>query len=244
MAYGAEPVELPTILLVPPARWKAVDETIGRINQFDWLIFTSVNGVTPFMQRVQANGKDARVFAKLRIGCIGPRTARELEQYGLKADLIPDEYQAEGIIAALAKEGVRGSRVLIPRAEVAREILPDQLRELGAQVEVVPVYRTIVPKVDVEPFKQQFQEGRIDVVTFTSSSTVRNFIELLGGAEAARHLVAQTVVACIGPITAKTAEEYGLAVTIMPVENTVPALAEAIAKHYSEGVSVGMTTSR
>jgi len=244
MAYGAEPVELPTILLVPPATWKAVDETIGRINQFDWLIFTSVNGVTPFMQRAQANGKDARVFAKLRIGCIGPRTAQELEQYGLKADLIPDEYQAEGIIAALAKEGVRGSRVLIPRAEVAREILPDQLRELGAQVEVVPVYRTIVPKVDVEPLKQQFQEGRIDVVTFTSSSTVRNFIELLGGAEAARHLVAQTVVACIGPITAKTAEEYGLAVTIMPVENTVPALAEAIAKHYSEGVSVGMTTSR
>jgi uroporphyrinogen III methyltransferase/synthase len=98
--------------------------------------------------------------------------------------------------------------------------------------------------VDVEPVKQQLQEGRIDVVTFTSSSTVRNFVELLGGAESARHLVAQAVIACIGPITARTAEEYGLAVTIMPAENTVPALAEAIAKHYSEGVSVGMSAPR
>jgi uroporphyrinogen III methyltransferase/synthase len=244
IAYGAEPVELPAILLVPPATWEGVDEVIGRLSQFDWVIFTSVNGVTPFMQRVEAKGKDARAFAKLRIGCIGPRTAQELERYGLKADLVPVEYQAEGLIAALAREGVGGRRVLIPRAEVAREILPDQLRELGAQVEVVPVYRAIAPAVDVEPVKQQLQEGRIDVVTFTSSSTVRNFVELLGGAESARHLVAQAVIACIGPITARTAEEYGLAVTIMPAENTVPALAEAIAKHYSEGVSVGMSAPR
>lgn len=244
MAYGAEPVELPTILLIPPATWKAVDEAVGRINRYDWLILTSVNGVKPFMQRVQASGKDARAFASLRIGCIGPRTAQELAQYGLKADVIPAEYQAEGIIAALATEGVRDRRVLIPRAEVAREILPDQLRELGAHVDVVPVYRTIIPNVDVEPFTRQFQEGRIDVVTFTSSSTVRNFVELFGGAEPARHLVAQSVIACIGPITAKTAEDYGLAVSIMPAENTVPALAEAIIKHYSEGVGVGTTASR
>jgi len=244
MAYGAEPVELPTILLVPPDTWKIVDEAIGRITQFDWLIFTSVNGVKPFMQRVQALGKDARTFATLRIVCIGPRTAQELGRYGLKADVIPVEYQAEGVIAALSKVGVRGSRILIPRAEVAREILPDQLLELGARVEVVPVYRTVMPHVDIEPFKQQLREGRIDVVTFTSSSTVRNLVELLGGAESARHLIGHTVVACIGPITAKTAEEYGLAVAIVPTENTVPALAEAIAKHYSEGVGVGMTTSR
>lgn len=242
-AYGAEPVELPTIALVPPLSWEAVDEAIGRISRFDWLIFTSVNGVTPFMQRVRANGKDARAFATLRIGCIGPRTAQELERYGLRPDLVPVEYQAEGIIAALANEGVRGRRVLIPRAEVAREILPDQLRELGAHIEVIPVYRTTIPAVDVEPFKQQLQEGRIDVVTFTSSSTVRNFVELLGGIEPARDLVAQAVIACIGPITARTAEEFGLAVTIMPAENTVPALADAIAKHYSEGVGVGLTAS-
>jgi uroporphyrinogen III methyltransferase / synthase len=244
VAYGAEPVELPTIHLVPPASWEAVDQAIGRIDQYHWLIFTSANGVTPFMRRVQAMGKDARAFAKLQIGCIGPRTAQELGQYGLKADLVPAEYQAEGIIAALAKENVRGRRVLIPRAEVAREILPDQLRELGAKVDVVSVYRTIVPAVDVEPLKQQLQEGRIDVVTFTSSSTVRNFVELLGGAETARRLVTQAAIACIGPITARTSEEYGLTVTILPVHNTVPALAEAIAKHYSEGVGVRMTTSR
>ena len=244
MAYGAEPVELSTIRLVQPTNWEAVDEAIDRISRFDWLIFTSVNGVTPFMQRLHAKGKDARAFATLRIGCIGPRTAQELEQYGLKADLVPVEYQAEGIISALAKENVRGSRILIPRAEVARELLPDQLRELGAQVEVIPVYRTTVPAVDVEPFKQQLREGRLDVLTFTSSSTVRNFVELFGGAESARQLVAQAAIACIGPVTARTAEEYGLAVTIMPAENTVPALAEAIARHYSEGVGVAVTTSR
>jgi uroporphyrinogen III methyltransferase / synthase len=244
VAYGAEPVELPTIHLIPPASWEAVDQAISKIDHYDWLIFTSVNGVTPFMRRVQTMGKDARAFAKLRIGCIGPRTAQELGQFGLKADLVPAEYQAEGIIAALSKERMRGSRVLIPRAEVAREILPDQLRELGAKVDVVSVYRTIVPAVDVEPLKQQLQEGRIDVVTFTSSSTVRNFVELLGGAETARRLVAQAAIACIGPITARTSEEYGLNVTILPAHNTVPALAEAIAKHYSEGVGVGMTTSR
>ncbi len=244
MAYGGEPVELPTIHLAPPASWKAVDQAVGRMDQYQWLIFTSVNGVTPFMQRLQATGKDARAFATLRICCIGPRTAQELERYGLKADLVPTEYQAEGLIAILAKEHVRGRRVLIPRAEVAREILPDQLRELGAQVDVVPVYRTVAPAVDVEPLKQQLQEGRIDVVTFTSSSTVRNFVELLGGTESARHLVAQAAIACIGPITARTAEEYGLTVTILPTENTVPALAEAIAKHFRDSVRVGMTTSR
>jgi len=131
---------------------------------------------------------------------------------------------------------------LIPRAEVAREILPDQLRELGATVEVIPVYRTIAPAVDVASLTQQLHDGQVAVVTFTSSSTVRNFVELLGGWDRVRPLLAGVVVACIGPITAHTAEEYGMTVTVTPDENTVPALAEAIVRHFKDGARVAVST--
>ena len=239
-AYGAEPVEVPTIQIVPPASWQALDDAITRLGTYQWLIFTSVNGVGPLMDRLQVAGKDARALANLRICAIGPRTAQELKTHGLTADLVPAEFQAEGVIAALARVGIRGNRILIPRAEVAREILPEQLRELGAIVEVIPVYRTIVPTVDVAALTQQLQDGLVAALTFTSSSTVRNFVELFGGQETVRRLVAQVAIACIGPITARTAEEYGLTVTIMPTENTVPALAEAIVKHFSEGARVAV----
>ena len=237
-AYGAEPVEIPTIQIVPPANWQAIDDAMTRLSTYQWLIFTSVNGVRPFMDRLHTAGKDARALANLRLCAIGPRTAQELGVYGLTPDVVPAEYQAEGVIAALAHVGIRGSRILIPRAEVAREILPKQLRELGATVDVTPVYRTIAPAVDVASLTQQFNEGQVAAVTFTSSSTVRNFVEVFGGRDAVKPLVARVVIACIGPITARTAEEYGLMVTVMPAENTVPALADAIVRHFKEGASV------
>jgi uroporphyrinogen III methyltransferase/synthase len=233
-AYGAEPVEIPTIQIVPPASWQAIDAAVTRLGIYHWLIFTSVNGVRPFMERLHVAGKDARALANLRLCAIGPRTAQELGTYGLTPDVVPTQYQAEGVIAALAHAGVRGSHILIPRAEVAREILPEQLRELGATVDVIPVYRTIAPAVDVAPLTKQFYDGQVAAVTFTSSSTVRNFVEVFGGRDAVIPLVARVVIACIGPITARTAEEYGLTVTVMPAENTVPALAEAIVKHFKE----------
>jgi uroporphyrinogen III methyltransferase / synthase len=241
-AYGAEPVEVPTIQIVPTASWQAIDDAIISLSSYHWLIFTSVNGVRPFMDRLHAAGKDARALANLRLCAIGPRTAQELGTYGLTPDLIPTEFQAEGVIAALSHVGIHGVRILVPRAEVAREILPDQLRELGAIVEVIPVYRTIAPAMDVTSLTEQLQNGQVAVVTFTSSSTVRNFVELLGGPDKVRPLLAGTVVACIGPITARTAEEYGMTVTVMPPENTVPALAEAIVRHFKEGVRVAVST--
>ena len=241
-AYGAEPIEVPTIQIVPPASWQAIDDAVTRLNTYQWLIFTSVNGVRPFMNRLHAAGKDARALANLRLCAIGPRTAQELETYGLTPDIIPTEFQAEGIIAALTDLGIRGSRVLIPRAEVAREILPEQLRELGATVDVIPVYRTISPAVDVASLTQQFHDGRVAVVTFTSSSTVRNFVEVFGGRNAVKSLLEEVVVACIGPITARTAEEYGLTVTVMPAENTVPALADMIVKYFQKGARVTVST--
>jgi uroporphyrinogen III methyltransferase/synthase len=240
-AYGAEPVEVPTIQIVPPASWQAIDDAIGRLSTYQWLIFTSLNGVRPFMDRLYAAGKDARALANLRLCAIGPRTAQELGVHGLTPDIIPTEFQAEGVIAALAHVGIRGNRILIPRAEIAREILPDQLRELGATVEVIPVYRTIAPAVDVASLTQQLHDGQVAVVTFTSSSTVRNFVELLGGRDRVRLLLEGVVVACIGPITAHTAEEYGVAVTVMPDENTVPALAEAIVRHFKDRARVAVS---
>jgi uroporphyrinogen III methyltransferase/synthase len=241
-AYGAEPVEVPTIQIMPPNSWRATDDAMTRLSTYQWLIFTSVNGVRPFMDRLHAAGKDARALANLRLCAIGPRTAQELGTYGLTPDVIPTEFQAEGVLAALAHVGVRGNHILIPRAEVAREILPAQLRELGAIVEVIPVYRTIAPAVDVASLTQQLHDGQVAVVTFTSSSTVRNFVELLGGKDKVRPLLAGVVVACIGPITARTAEEYGMTVMVTPDENTVPALAEAIVRHFKDGARVTVST--
>lgn len=233
-AYGAEPVEVPTIQIVPPATWQEIDEAVTRLTTYQWLIFTSVNGVRPFMERLHAAGKDARALANLRLCAIGPRTAQELGTHGLTPDIVPTEFQAEGIIAALTGVGIRGNRILIPRAEVAREILPEQLRELGAVVDVIPVYRTIAPAVDVASLTQQFHDRRMAVVTFTSSSTVRNFVEVFGGRDVVIPLLAGVVVACIGPITAGTAKEYGLTVAVMPEENTVPALGDAIVKYFKQ----------
>ena len=230
--YGAEPVAGPTICIVPPLDWKPVDQALAEIGTYDWIIFTSVNGVDRFMTHLRSKGFDARCLGGRRLCCIGPRTAQELERFGLRADLIPAEYQAEGVLAALTQEEIRTSRILIPRAEVAREILPNELRARGAHVDVVSVYRTLTPDLNAEGWWQELRDHRLDVITFTSSSTVRNFVAMLGGREVVRPLLQSVTIACIGPITATTAKEFGLTVSVMPSENTIPALVEAIAHHY------------
>ncbi len=230
--YGAEAIEAPTIKIVSPLDWAPVDHAISTIETYDWIIFTSVNGVDRFMTRVWGKGLDSRCLAGRQLCCIGPRTAEELEKFGVKADLIPADYQAEGVLESLARQDLTKVRILIPRAEVARELLPEELRAQGAHVDVVPVYRTVTPAQDGADWRQLLVDHRIHVVTFTSSSTVRNFVTMLGGVDAVRSLMQSVTIACIGPITAKTAEEYSLTVSIMPKENTVPALVEAIAHHY------------
>ena len=160
--------------------------------------------------------------------------------FGVRADVVPAEYQAEGVLAALNQQELRKSRILIPRAEVARDLLPDELRAAGAHVAVVAVYRTLTPDHDFEEWRQELMSHRIHVVTFTSSSTVRNFVSMLGGVDTVKPLLQSVTVACIGPITAKTAEEYGLTVSIMPNENTIPALVDAIAHHYGNREQVTM----
>lgn len=233
-AQGGEPVEVPTIQIVPPADWTALDQAIAQLSRYQWLVFTSVNGVRPFMDRLRGLGKDARALAGMRICCIGPRTAEALARFGLSADVVPAEYQAEGVIAALSAAGIAGQRVLIPRAEVARELLPQELTALGAQVDVVTAYRTILPPVERESVKDLLRHGEIAVATFTSSSTVKNFCSIFEHQDEMRKLMNGCLIACIGPITAKTARELGLQVTITAAENTIPALVDALVRYFSD----------
>ncbi len=236
--FGAEPIECSTLDIIAPESWEQVDEAISQLQKYQWLVLTSVNGVQAFMTRLRFHGLDIRSLAGLRLCCIGPRTAEEAATYGIHADVIPDEFQAEGVIASLQKVGIRGQCVLIPRAEVAREILPEQLRELGAIVDVVPVYRTVSPSVDIENLKKRLLQGDIHFLTFASSSTVRNFCQLFENQNEMAQATKETVIACIGPITAQTVIEQGLSVDIIAKENTLPALAEAIVRHVQPNSSV------
>ena len=230
-ASGGEAVECPTIEIVPPEDWAPLDRALEQLSTYNWLIFTSVNGIAPFMNRLLESQRDVRALAGLTICCIGPRTAEALAVYGLRADVIPEQFQAEGMLEALAARQMRGARILISRALVARDILPDQLRIQGAEVNVVPVYRTIPPAVETDRLIEQFRARAIDVISFTSSSTVRNFVKLFSTADEMLRLVGETTVACIGPITAATAREAGLTVKIMAAQNTIPALADAIVQY-------------
>jgi uroporphyrinogen III methyltransferase/synthase len=236
-AQGGEPVECPTIEIVAPPTWEALDQAIAQLASVDWLVFTSMNGIAPFMNRLYKHGRDVRALASLKICCIGPRTAQELMRYGLQADLVPDEYQAEGVIESFRRIGVAGRRILIPRAEVARELLPADLMAMGAKVTVLPVYRTVKPKEAVVSLTQRLTDRTIDMLTFTSSSTVRNFASLFESPEEMARLAQGIPAACIGPITAETARELGLSVTIQARENTIPALAEAIVEYYGRSSS-------
>jgi uroporphyrinogen III methyltransferase/synthase len=242
-AAGGEAFECPTIEVVPPEDWGPLDRALERLSAYNWLVFTSVNGIAPFMARLSETQRDVRALAGLKICCIGPRTAEALSSYGLRADVVPDQFQAEGILEILDERQVRGARMLIPRALVAREILPDQLRLRGATVDVVPVYRTIRPALASDRLIEQFRARAIDIVSFTSSSTVRNFVEVFSSQDEMVRLVGGTTVACIGPITAATAQEVGLTVHMMAGQNTVPALADAIVEYVAKQANARPATT-
>jgi uroporphyrinogen III methyltransferase/synthase len=228
---GAECIEFPTIEVVSPPSWGPLDEAIGSLRDYHWIIFTSVNGVKAFMGRLKAAGKDARDLGAIRLAAIGPKTAEALESVMLRPDLVPSEYRAEALLEALSGESLSSKRFLMPRAMVAREILPDKLRELGATVDVVAAYQTVLPDRDAQKVRSLLTGGLIDCVTFTSSSTVSNFFTLVDQVEfgGCKDRIA---VACIGPITAKTAADYGLKTSIMPSRYTIADLTEAIAAHF------------
>ena len=231
---GATTIEFPTIDVVPPASWAELDSAIQTIESYQWIIFTSANAVKYFMDRLRGLGKDLRILKGVNICTVGPKTAELLMQYGLKADLIPAEFKAEGVVAALLGGlNVKGLKILVPRAKAAREIIPDKLREQGASVTVATAYENVRPTADVDRIKKLFAENKISALTFTSSSTVHNFVEILGQKEYKTFLQGVTV-ACIGPVTAKTAKEYGMKIDVMPKEYTIPALVDAMVEFFKK----------
>jgi uroporphyrinogen III methyltransferase/synthase len=228
---GGEVIEFPTIEICPPESFAEFDAAIDKLDSYDWVIFTSVNSVEPFLQRLKIKGKTADALSAHKIGAIGAETARRLEAARICASLVPERYQAEGILAAISPEEIRGKRVLIPRAAEAREVLPATLRNWGAVVDVIVAYRTELPCVDVRPLAGLLVERKIDVVTFTSSSTVRNFVRLFGGRRLGE-IVNGSTIACIGPITAATVEDLGGRVDIVADQFTVTDMLRVIVEHF------------
>ncbi|MBI3455889.1 MAG: uroporphyrinogen-III synthase, partial [Candidatus Rokubacteria bacterium] len=232
-AYGAAVVALPTIRLEPPDDWGPLDGAIARLAMFGWVIFTSANGVAAFRERLAAARLDARALAGARLAAIGPETAEALARGGLRADVVPTEYRAEGLVESLRGHIAPGSEALLVRAAEAREVLPHELRALGTRLTVVPAYRTVPVKEGADAVIGLLETRQVDAVTFTSSSAVRAFMKLLAPEEI-RRLLGGVVLAAIGPVTAATIGEYGLEVRVMPREYTIPALADAIAAYFTD----------
>ena len=229
---GAQCLLFPTIKIIPPARWKGLDEAIKGLSSYDWILFTSVNGVKYFFERLLVASKDVRHLKGIKIGVIGPRTTTALMDRGISPDMIPDRYWAEGIVEALEGYPIEGKRVLLPRPAIARDYIPKKLKSLGAIVDVVEAYQTVKPEYSQDQLDELFNNGRIDMITFTSPSTVTNFLALFKGTSIYKEL-SKAEVACIGQITAEKATEMGLKVTIVPDEYTVNALTRAIVDFYS-----------
>lgn len=218
---GAEVIELPSIEIRP------VDFVVPDVAAYRWLVFTSVNGVAAFFERgLGPRGLDARALAGASVAAIGPGTAEALERYGIRVDLVPDRFVAESLVEVFP-EPVGDERVLIPRAAVARDALPDGLVAKGYVVDVLAVYETVRATPDPDQV-ERVRRGEVDALTFTSSSTVRNLVEVLGGPPPPG-----PVIACIGPVTAETARECGLEVSVEAGEHTIDGLVAALVSHVA-----------
>jgi uroporphyrinogen III methyltransferase/synthase len=227
---GAEVIELPTIRIAPPENWAPLDRAIASCERYDWVILTSVNGVRFFWERLAHAGLDARSLAGVKLAAIGPATAGELKVHGLRPDYVPGEYVAEAVAAGLGD--VRGQRMLLPRADIARPALADLLCEGGAEVVEVVAYRTLRPTVGSGELGDLL--APVTVATFTSSSTVRNLAAMAQDAGLdLPHALEKATIACIGPITAQTAQELGLPVHVVAKEYTIDGLVQTLIHYLS-----------
>ncbi|KKM08728.1 HemD protein [Clostridiales bacterium PH28_bin88] len=233
-ALGGEAWEFPTIDIAPPTDFGPLDRAVQEVRQYNWIVFTSVNGVESFFDRLRQLEKDIRDLCGIRLCAIGPKTREALESYGLRIEYMPEEYVAEAVVEKFRSENMHGKRVLLPRADIARKLLPEALREMGAIVDEVVAYRTIKGRGDTQRLKEMLRGGSIHAVTFTSSSTARNFVDMLGREEAPS-LLSGVTVACIGPITADTARAYGLPVHVIAEEYTIEGLTRALVEYFQSG---------
>ena len=231
-ASGARVIEAPAIVIGPPPSWELLDHALSALDSFTWIVFTSTNGVLMVDRRLAALGLTWTALSGRRVAAIGPATADALREHGVRVDVVPAEYRAEGLVSRLAPLLAAGERVLLPRAAQTRDVLVTSLRELGVEVTEVAAYATRKAEGGAPRLAEALAAGGIDVVTFTSSSTARNFAEAFTDEER-RAWHGRVAVASIGPITAATAAEYGLETDIMPAEYTIPALARAIADYFA-----------
>jgi uroporphyrinogen III methyltransferase/synthase len=237
--YGAQVIVCPTIEIIDPESYERLDEAIEHLYGYDWLIFTSVNGVDYFFRRLQDQGHDATVIDELRVCAIGEATAERLRALRVHVDVVPQEFKAEGVFTALEQfvggpQALHGLNMLLPRASIARDYLPRALEQAGARVDVVPAYCTSLPANLDRGRMTAMLSGGADCMAFTSSSTVRNLAQLFDTHDLSQVLDG-VVIACIGDITAQTAAEYGLRVEIQPNQFTIPSLSRAIADYFPQG---------
>jgi uroporphyrinogen III methyltransferase/synthase len=230
---GARVYECPTISIVPPEDCTGLDRAIASLNGFHWLIFTSVNAVKYFFDRLASLGLDTRAIGACRVCAVGPKTAAALLPFGVRADLVPADYKAEGVIAAFRAFDVKGKRFLFPRGDKARDVITTGLDQMGGEVVAPVAYCNVIPDSLPDPVMQALEERKIDCVTFTSSSTVENLGALLGE-NRLLHLLEGVAVAVIGPVTARTCREVGLEVHVEPQEYTLAALSEEIVKYFAD----------
>ena len=233
---GAEAIAAPTIRIAPPEDPAALEAACAAAHTFDWIVFTSANGVDAFMDRLLAAG-DVRDLKGVKICTTGAATAARVARYGIRVELTPAEFRAEAVAEALNASGsLEGVRILLPRADIARDLLAEELRQAGAIVEDVIAYRTLTASAEQDGDQDLYRmllDRQIDAVTFTSASTVQNFVKLVGREQAA-DLLRGTVVASIGPVTAEAALQLGITTTVMPAHYTIPDLVDALVEHFAK----------
>ena len=231
---GAECIEFPTIKIVPPVSWRDLDRAIVSLEGYQWLLFTSVNGVKSFFERMDLLDRDVRDLKGIKLGAIGPKTAQALQERGLRPDLVPNEYRAEAVVDAFRGHVSEPLHILLPRAAKARDVLPRELAKMGASVDVVEAYRTVKPDTKKDAVIEMLDRGEIHMVTFTSSSTVHNYVEMFKPEiDLLMKWMENVVVACIGPITAQTAQEKGFNVALVAEDYTIEGLTEAIVDFFA-----------
>ena len=231
MECGAVPIEMPLIRVCAPSTWRNLDQAILNLGSYHWIVFTSVNGVEMFFQRLYTLNLDARWLKGIRIGAIGPATAEALAKHGLHPDYIPETYTSQGFLAKLDNQEITGRRFLLPRADIATSELADGITKLGAEVHEVTAYRTTAMTKANPQGRQMLLRGEIDVITFTSPSTVANFLTIPGSEQFS---IGRTKIACIGPKTAMAATEAGLRVDIVSEEHTIRGLVEAMEIYFQQ----------
>ncbi len=228
LSMGASCLECPTIKIVPPDDFTPLDNAIKELSSYKWIIFTSVNGVKFFFGRLFEKGLDARALCHIKTACIGPVTAEKLFEYGFKTDIIPESFHGESVVEAFENEDIKDKKILLPRAKQARPVLPVELKNMGAKVDEITVYKTVRDDTNAALLMDYLKKGEIDMVTFTSSSTAKNFASLFSDMDSMKRLMHGVKIASIGPITTATAKELGLDVHVTADEYTIKGLCHKI----------------